>query len=177
MPYALSIKATGPTAAKLRDLWSVFSRFESEPSMQALDYPPHVTLAIYDRIEEPVLRNALTSVFDRHPALELRFESLRCFDDPGFVVWAAPERSESLSEAFAAVHELIDPSICREHYRPGNWIPHCTLATGVTGDFLAAARELADNPIEPFEVIFDMADCVEFAPVRVIDERQLPTAE
>lgn len=177
MPFALSMKATGPTAARIRDLWTTFGRFEAEPSMQALNYPPHVTLAIYDRIDEPLLRTALRSVFDDCPAFELKFEKVSCFEDPAFVVWAAPAHSDLLQRAFAAVHEVIDPSICREHYRPHVWVPHCSLATDVTENNRAAAKSLALQPIEPFEVMFDRADCVEFPPVRIIEEIRLPIAE
>jgi hypothetical protein len=63
--------------------------------------------------------------------------------------------------------------LCEAHYRPKNWVPHCTLATNVTDAGKAGALGLADEPINAFEVTFGWADCVEFYPVRVIEELRL----
>jgi len=43
------------------------------------------------------------------------------------------------------------------------------LATRVRDDRRAEAVSFVDRPMEPFEVVFDAADCVWFAPVRLID--------
>jgi hypothetical protein len=49
-------------------------------------------------------------------------------------------------------------------------VPHCTLATEVRGADKQNAIVFACAPFEPFEVVFDTVDCVEFPPVRVIEE-------
>src|SRR5262249_45923089 len=145
MGFAISI--TAPGGAPLRALWDRFAPFEDTPSMAALSYPPHVTLAVYDTIEEDRLRDALHRVFAKEPPMSLRFTRLSRFETPGLVFFAAPERCEPLWRAHAAVHAVIDPSSCDPHYRPGNWVPHCTLATRVTAANAAQAKALADGPI------------------------------
>jgi 2'-5' RNA ligase len=144
--------------------------------MVALDHPPHVTLAVYDSIPERQLTEALRSVFGLHPPLRLRFSKLAFFEAPDLVFWAAPEQSEPLQRAHSAIHELIDPRLCRSHYQPGAWIPHCTLATQVTAGNRDEAIALAAETIEPFEVLFDKAECVEFYPIRTIAECALSMA-
>jgi hypothetical protein len=52
-------------------------------------------------------------------------------------------------------------------------VPHCTLATNVTDVGKAGALAIADEPIDAFEVRFGWADCVEFYPVRIIEEFRL----
>jgi hypothetical protein len=43
----------------------------------------------------------------------------------------------------------------------------------MTADNRARAVALMEHGIEPFDVVFDRADCAEFHPVRIIDERIL----
>ena len=137
--------------------------------MLALNYPPPVTLAIYENVSPSELRGTLRAVFGGCTSIQLRFTKLSHFKRPQLVFWAAPEPSKSLRDAHAAIHGLIDPSLCREHYRPGAWVPHCTLATQVSDSNRREALGLAEEQIEPFDVVFDQADLVEFMPVRVLE--------
>jgi 2'-5' RNA ligase len=174
--FGIGITASGETGSRLREYWAKFSRFERAPSMLALNHPPHVTLAVYDSIPERRLSEALRSVFGVHPPVRLRFNKIAFFEAPELVFWAAPERSEPLLNAHSAIHELIDPRSCRSHYQPGVWVPHCTLATKVTAGYKEEAIALAAGMMEPFEVIFDKAECVEFYPIRTIEECSLTMA-
>jgi 2'-5' RNA ligase len=176
MAFAININTSGRTGACIRDYWAKFGCLEPVPSMAALDYPPHVTLAIYDVISAAELRDALRVAFGGCQRIRLRFHKLAYFDQPQLVFWAAPEPSEPLLCAHAAIHRLIDPSLCREHYRPGAWVPHCTLATGVSAHNRQEAIALAEEKIEPCDVVFDKADCVEFMPVRIMEEYALMKA-
>jgi 2'-5' RNA ligase len=173
MAFGISIKISGEAGARLRDLWAGFGRFEHAPSMAALDYPPHVTLAVYDSIPEHRLRKALRSVFDGHPPVRLRFSRLGFFEQPRLVFWVAPDWSEPLQKAHAAVHRQIDPSLCREYYRPVAWVPHCTLATQIGAPNKERAIARSAHMFEPFEVVFDRADCVAFYPIHIIHECSL----
>jgi hypothetical protein len=78
--------------------------------------------------------------------------------------------------AHSAIHALIDPSFCRSHYQPGVWVPHGTLATQVTAGNMEEAIALSAGTIEPFAVLFDKAECVEFYGIRIIDESVLSMA-
>jgi 2'-5' RNA ligase len=170
MAFAISIRAMGATGSALRDLWNRFGEFEPSPSMVALNYPPHVTLAVYDGISGSILCEALRSIFRAHPPIKLRFRRLAFFERPRLVFYAVPDRSTGLLAVHGALHQLVDRWSCREHYLPDIWVPHCTLATQVDAKNSPLAKALADSVIDPFEVIFDVADCVEFHPVRIIEE-------
>jgi 2'-5' RNA ligase len=157
----------------VRAYWERFARFEAAPSMAALSYPPHVTLAVYERIREHQLRDALHRAFVGQGPISLRFRKLSRFEEPRLVFWAAADPCEPLRLAHAEIHRAIDPALCEAHYRPTNWVPHCTLAINVTDVGKTGALALADAPIEAFQVTFDWADCVEFYPVRIIEELRL----
>ena len=173
MAFAIGIKAPGSTGEHLRDYWNRFARFEPTPSMAALSYPPHVTLAVYECIREEQLRDALHRVFDDQSCISLRFHRLSYFEQPKLVFWAVPDPCEPLMRVHTAIHKLIDPELCEVHYRPNHWVPHCTLATGIKDTNRTEAITLANKSIEAFEVLFDWADCVQFFPVRVIEQLRL----
>ena len=101
------------------------------------------------------------------------FTRLRVFDDDPLVLWAEPSPLGALGSAHARVHARIDPRLCHPHYRPDAWVPHCTLGTQIAAEHRNAAAALAARSIQAFEVLFDVADCVSFPPVVVIEERPL----
>jgi 2'-5' RNA ligase len=172
MAYAISLKAVNDTAHPIRVLWEEVAQFESRPSMVALGYPPHLTLAVYDIVPPVQASDVLREAFAGRPALRLTFTRLRFFADP-LVLWAEPSPSADLTSAHARVHACIDPQLCHPHYRPEAWVSHCTLGTQILLKYREEALALAARPISAFEVVFDVADCVSFAPVVVMAEQSL----
>ena len=173
MPFAINIKAINKTARPILDLWDEVGPLEDAPSMPALGYPPHITFAIYDEGDARDVRSALAIVFARMAPIRLTFAAVNWFDNTPPVLWAAPSPNAQLHDAHAAIHRLIDPATCRPNYRPGQWVPHCTLGTRIAPSHRAAALALTQRNIAPFEVIFDIADAASFLPVEVIEERVL----
>jgi 2'-5' RNA ligase len=172
MAFAISLKAVNDPAGPIRALWQEVARFESRPSMAALGYPPHLTLAVYDNVPPVEASDVLREAFAGRSALRLTFTRMRFFADP-LVLWAEPSPSADLTSAHARVHACIDPRLCHPHYRPGAWVPHCTLGTQILLKYRAEAVAFAARPIPIFEVVFNVADCVSFAPVVVMAEQPL----
>lgn len=63
--------------------------------------------------------------------LRLNFRRIRWFAGPPLVLWAEPTADETLAKLHASISAAIDPVHCRPHYRPGFWMPHCTLGMRV----------------------------------------------
>jgi 2'-5' RNA ligase len=177
MTCAISLKAVNRTADPIRALWDQVALYEGVPSMAALDYPPHITLAVYLDIDPDLLKGALRRVFMEGQAQRLTFTHLRFFDNDPLVLWADPLPSPTLALAHATIHTCIDPAKCHPHYRPGAWIPHCTLGTQIKEEHRAEAIAFTTRSIESFDVLFDVADCVSFPPVAVIEEHVLAGSE
>ena len=145
--------------------------------MAALNYPPHITPAIYQEVDVDLFKVALRKACVEASAVCLTFTRLRFFDGDPLVLWAHPSSSPALAQAHAAVHACIDPAKCRPHYRPGAWIPHCTLGTQIKKVHRVEAIAFATRSIEPFDVIFDVADGVTFPPFAILEEYLLPKSE
>ncbi|MDE1993995.1 MAG: 2'-5' RNA ligase family protein [Rhizobiaceae bacterium] len=173
MPYAISLRCTNDTAAPILALWDQASAFEAVPSMASLNYPPHLTLAVYENINADRLRATLGTVFRGLPALPMEFSGIRHFDNEYLVLWASPVPSDALREAHESLHRQIDPILCHEHYRPGFWNPHCTLAMKIPAMSKEAALIWAAETPARFTVIFDVVDCVHAYPVEILHEIRL----
>lgn len=171
MPYAINFRSDNKSADKIRRLWAECATLEKCPSVEAMQYPPHLTLAIYDKVERSELIAGLAAAADCLGCVTIRFESLGYFKAPyGIVLWAAPKLPQVVLDAHAKIHSTIEPGLCRSNYRPGIWVPHCSLATSISNEREDEAIAIAQRPIDPFEVIFDAADCASFMPVQVLKE-------
>ncbi len=142
--------------------------------MSALEYPPHITIGVYDDIDTDMLCAAFDSASAGMSRITVRFERLGYFvTAQAVILWAAPTLPRQAHRLHDRVHALIGADLCRPNYRPGAWVPHCSLATAIDLSRKPEALELANRPIKPFDVVFDVADCASFVPVEVIRERKL----
>ncbi len=142
--------------------------------MFAMQYPPHITFAIYDEIEQADLFAGFNEAVQRLERMVIRFESLSYFETPlAIILWAAPIVPEEIYAAHASIHSNINVDLCRKNYRPGLWTPHCSLATSIDLARKEDALAIVEQSIDPVEVTFDVADCASFMPVRVLRELKL----
>lgn len=177
MALAINIRADNATANEIERLWDQVAAFEVEPSMRALGYRPHFTFAIYDgpEIDEKAAWDVMLAAIAGVRQLRVAFKRIRWFEASPLVLWAEPEADQTLARIHGAISAAIDPAHCRPHYRPGAWTPHCTLGTAIAGERRDDAIAFARAFDRGIEVLFDVADCVVFPPVRIIAERKLPS--
>jgi 2'-5' RNA ligase len=175
MALALNLRCGNATAGAIVSLWDRAGVFEDLPSMRALQYAPHFTFAIYDSsdVTEDLATAAMMQAARERSAVEIAFNRIRTFAGPPLVLWAEPEPTEMLFEMHRQIHAAIDPAVCRPHYRPGNWVPHCTLAMRTLPDRTADALAFANDFRSGIRASFDIIDCVTFLPVMVLAEVKL----
>ena len=178
MAIAINIRADGESAREVEQLWDRVAAFEDEPSMRALGYRPHFTFAIYDspEIGEEAARQAMLRAARNEMQLRIEFKRVRWFAGPSLVLWAEPTDAAALGRWHASVSAVIDPAHCRLHYRPGHWTPHCTLGTRIADERRDDAIAFAGAFNRSITVLFDVADCVVFPPVRIVAQQKLPPA-
>ncbi|MCA1364805.1 MULTISPECIES: 2'-5' RNA ligase family protein [unclassified Bradyrhizobium] len=176
MALAINIRSDHSSAERIEALWDEVAAFESQPSMRGLGYRPHFTFAIYDAPEitaKTAWETMLRAVGGEGP-LQVAFRRICWFAGPPLVLWAEPEFDETLVRWHASISAAIDPALCRLHYRPENWRPHCTLGTQIADAKRDDAIAFAQSFSGSISVLFDVVDCVSFPPVRVVAEQRLP---
>lgn len=174
MPYSINIRSDNDSSAPIRSLWKECALLEDQPSMEPLNYPPHLSLAVYDVIDETELFDAFDSAFANKSKAVVRFEKLGYFEaSDRIILWAAPILPSAISEIHSRIHMLINADLCRPNYRPGAWVPHCSLAIAIDRSRQDAAIALSRQSIAPIDVEFDVADCASFLPVVVVREKTL----
>lgn len=173
MAYGIALKCLNETGAPVRQLWDEAAAFEAAPSMQALNYPPHLTLALYQTCPAGLLAEVVDRVFLARSAVTLRFSAISFFRSNSLILWAKPDVTDELLEVHAGVHKEMDPSNCHEHYRPASWVPHCTIAATIPAAVADAAIRWASQKRIDFSLTFDACDCVQFPPVNILHEKRL----
>jgi 2'-5' RNA ligase len=175
MALAINIRADNASATEIEQLWDQVAAFEEEPSMRALGYRPHFTLAIYDspEIEEKTAWEAMLRAVEGEAQLPVEFRRIRWFVGPPLILWAEPAANGTLTRWHASISAAIDPAHCQPNYRPGAWTPHCTLGTRITEAKSHEAMAFARSFDRSMTVLFDVADCVLFPPVRVVAQQML----
>ena len=173
MTYAINIRAQSKSAPKIYDLWDKVSEFEVNPSMKGLKYPPHFTFGLFDTIDKQILKNATAALAENHRAQKIQFQSICYFDVSPMVLWLKAKDEQPLFEMHNSIFNNLPETLCRPHYKPEVWQPHCTLGFEVEDAFRDKAIALTKQTMTPFEVVFDIVDCVAFPPVKVLDELPL----
>lgn len=162
----MTIRAGGDTP----DFWRLVdqaARFEATGSIRALDYAAHLSLGLYETADPRDLTAVTDMLADERP-LTLRFSRIGWFDVGPLILWLAPDPDERLIAIHRRVHDRVGAQRSAAYYRPGAWIPHCTLASQIDPAKRDMALAFARTPIAPVDLTLHRLEVVEFPPVRVL---------
>jgi 2'-5' RNA ligase len=136
---ALELYLDVDATRRIRTLWRALDA-EGIPSLGSLNqrHRPHVSLAAAHRIDPHAVAEALDGV-PVGAGLPLRLDFAGQF--VGRVLWLGVTVTPELLAHHEAVHaRLRDRGIeVWEQYRPGRWVPHCTLSMRVPNPMMAPA--------------------------------------
>ncbi|TCB93427.1 2'-5' RNA ligase family protein [Micromonospora zingiberis] len=161
MVAALELYLDTVATRRIRVLWDALEA-EGVQSLRSLleqRHRPHVSLAVAPRLDPEQVAAALAGVTVAAP-LRLSFQHAGQF--VGRVLWLGPAPTVEL----LAHHRLVYDRLAAagvglaEHYRPGCWVPHCTLSMRVPNSLMAAAvrRCLEMLPLEATVVSAALTD-------------------
>ena len=164
MAFAISLLFDTRTADAVEEQWERLADAGISRSMIDLDFPPHVTLAAFDRLPVDAAIAALDTAFRHTHMMPVELTNISTFEAGSGVLYAALAPSAELLNLHATIEAAVGET-CRPHYRVGSWTPHCTLATGVSDDGLTRAIDLLGPNWRPLAGRFEAATLVEFVPV------------
>jgi 2'-5' RNA ligase len=136
---------------RIRRLWQALED-DGVPTLASLlneRHRPHVSLAAARTLEPEAVAAALDGhAVGRGLTLDLDFVGQFL----GRVLWLGVTPTEELLGRHRAVHDRLAGRGIEvwEHYRPGRWVPHCTISMRVPNPMVATA----------------VRRCLEFLPIR-----------
>ena len=167
MPFAIQLFFDPASDTAVRNLWA-------ELASTGLPYPlsdsgnrPHFSLAIYGEINTTVCADLLNSFAQTHAPFALSINSLGIFPGEQAVVFLAPIVSPHLWDLHRQVHQVLQDigALPSTYYLPGQWTPHCTLATRVPPHFISQAVEVGLGMSFPFPISIEEIGVIEYPPV------------
>jgi 2'-5' RNA ligase len=148
MAHALELLFDPDSEAKVKSVWD---RLEAAglPSLATRSHQqhrPHVTLAVAERIEATRIQDGQDRLAATH--LDVTLHSPAVFQRSGVLYLSVVPTLELLGlhqQVHAALHDSLVGSW--GVYSVGAWVPHCTLAQGLTREQLARGIDLLhDQP-------------------------------
>ena len=170
MGYAVELNLSRDSAARVGKVWQSLAREGINSVMLDLGAQPHISLAVLEDLNPEALRGDLIRFAEVTPPLPVDLASAGTFPTTEGVVFLAPVVTQELLAVHGRFHSLLrDRGVyCEEYYRPGRWVPHCTVATGVAPGKMGAAVEMCVESEAFGAVELDKVSLVEFPPAREI---------
>jgi len=132
MVAALELYLDPVATQRVRNVWDALED-AGVPTLRDLTHRkhrPHISLTGAERLDADAVVAALGGL-DAAPPLKISLEYIGQF--LGRVLWLGPVPTAELLAHHAAVHERLAAAGIEtsEFYRPGRWVPHCTMSMRV----------------------------------------------
>jgi len=168
MPYGVMLYFDDSTESTIKIIWQSIANNHLSSSMLDEGIRPHITLAIYDELDCRPCENELAKITSNTPSPTIQFTHLGLFTNPEPVIFAAPLVTKELLDFQSKLHlKLADNGKSPwDLYKPGKWVPHCSLALGYKIENQAEIFRLCQNMPLPMDVQAIQMGVVNFKPVK-----------
>ena len=152
MPFVAELYFDPTAEERIREAWNTLDEAGISDSMPKGGYRPHVSLGVCNHLETNSLAQELTTFAAGIAPFRLSFPNIGVFSTSEGVVYLGTTVTEQLLNVHTAFHKIFKKHAKgqREYYTIGQWVPHCTLAFGLSEDQIAEAVTLCrqvDLPI------------------------------
>lgn len=168
MPYAVMLYFDTQIEQTIRKVWQTLAKDNLASSFLDSGIRPHITLAIYEELNCRPCENELVRITSETVSMAIQFTHLGIFTTPEPVVFAAPLSTREILD----FHENLHANLASESknswdlYKPGKWVPHCTLALNFKIEDLTEIFRCCQALPFPMDVHAVQLGVVEFQPVR-----------
>lgn len=161
MALAVCLLFDAATNKALRQLWTRLEEY-GVPTLVSHthgNHVPHLSYAVFRTFDVDAVHDAVDAL-PGGPPVPLRFDAVGLFRRrrAALIASSTPtllERQQAVVEAGERTGAEL-----HLHYRPGVWVPHCSLSTGVRREAMAAMAAAAFD-ILPLEVQADGAALID----------------
>ena len=145
------------------------------PVLGAMNDRPHISLAVFGRIDpQPLVQ--LTQEFSRRlTTFEIQLSAIGVFPTEDNVLFLIPAANSRLLQVHAEYHDLLKQEriVCNPNYLPGNWVPHCTLELDLSKAQLKKALQLSQAAFTPLRGSLVELGVVAFRPISYLADFKL----
>lgn len=168
MGFAVEMYFDRQAEERIGMLWEELASRGIDCLLPAVGSRPHISLAVFEQIDLDRMQEEVERFAARQRPVPLTLSSVGVFPTPEGVVFLAPVVTPELLEAHRRFHERIEAtrSRSRDHYLPGQWVPHCTIATSLTHDRVPLTLEICGRSRAFGPLVLTEVGLVEFRPVR-----------
>jgi 2'-5' RNA ligase len=168
MPYAVMLYFDNQTELAISKVWQTLADNNLTASVSYAGIRPHISLAIYDEIDCQPCENELIKISSMTTYMAINLAYLGIFTNPEPVVFAALIPTKELLDFHENLHSILFSKTKNpwELYKPGKWVPHCTLAQDFKFENLTDIINRCKTLSFPIDVHAAQLGVVEFQPVR-----------
>ncbi len=167
MPYAIGYTLDKQTSTIVNGVWQELADREVSSQMLTSPFRPHITLGIADELDKAACKAFLAEFAERYASFPIILSSVGVFPRAEeSAVFFGVTVTADLLVLHADFHRTF--SVCgeglRDYYRPGIWVPHCTLADGLPCELLPRAIEICHKTELPITACADGINVLQFPP-------------
>lgn len=132
--FAVVLYLDEDTEHRIREIWAALDvhGVASVAQRHGPAYRPHLTLAVVETTHAAGLAEALRGPLAGVAGLPVTLASLGFFLTEAAPAYLAVTPTSRLLRLHEDVHVMLGSAGSWGYYRPGTWVPHCTLAMEVT---------------------------------------------
>ncbi len=174
MPFAVEMFFDEKADKIIRNVWTDLARAKITSSMIDGNYRPHVTLGVFEGYTSPKFEDELRFFTEKRGEFPIKLDYLGVFPRPEGVVYFGTVVTEHLLSVHSEYTKLFAPLVSgvRPYYLPGSWVPHCTLACGLSMDAIPTAVEVCSRIVLPI-----LAQVTQIALVEIPKHREVLTLD
>jgi len=170
MPFAVALFLDETSSAAITNVWHKLADRGVSSSQLESGFRPHVTLGIAEQFNLEDGRAFLDEFAAAQEPLTIVLSHLGTFPAKGSTgaVFYGVTTTQRLLRLHNDFHQrLADVAAeIREYYAPGMWVPHCTLADGVTCEQAAQSMEVCQEVKLPLACQATELGVLQFPPGR-----------
>lgn len=163
MNFAIELCFDELVEARICELWERIEQAGLPSRLLEFGHTPHVSLGVCAELDCKAFAGQLAEFAATQPKLHATLISLGTFSNRQGVVFLGLINTPELLDMHARFDALF-AAVARdpwEYYRPGRWVPHCTLTTALDPEQVASAlRVCAEVPL-PIQATLESIAIVE----------------
>jgi 2'-5' RNA ligase len=161
--FAIVLELDDVASAAVRQITQRVATVAPDSATSVASVTPHVTLAACRNLDVERFRPMLAELAARTPIIATTLASLGVFPTAEGVIFLAPAIAQGLVELQLGVLTRLQDlgAEVEPYWLPGQWVPHCTVAIGVSSERMSTAVGRAYEAFHPIAASLTRLSTVE----------------